>query len=333
MKSVKGGFKMIYFSYIVLALITVLATIKAAGYIDRLDKKTQLSGALIGGLLLAFVTSLPELITSLSATFILDEPALAFGNVLGSNFFNMFILAAVDLVFIKHYFFNHTKTGMKLNVVVFLMYLSFAFPLLYFLWQDQSLLALPFSFATLAITLLYILNLKDVLDTPDLEKELSGDMPVKTILIRFGLTAIVVVGASYGITFFTNQIALELNLNASFAGALFLGAATSLPELTAIIALVKLRSYDIAFGNIIGSSIFNFMILGLVDFLSFRENLFTRVMRDPELFKNITYLLLFGALNTIIIHVALTRKKTTTPWLYAIPSVVVVVTYLIYLTL
>ena len=324
---------MVFVWYILLATLTVLATVKAAGYIDRLDKKTQLSGALIGGLLLASVTSLPELITSMSAVFLLDEPALAFGNVLGSNFFNMFILAAIDLVFLKHYFFNHTKTGLKLNAVVFIMYLSFALPMLFFLWFERPLFALPFSAATLIIVVLYAFNLKDVLDTPELEKELSGDMSVKTILIRFFLTATVVVGASYGITFFTNEIALRLNLNASFAGAIFLGAATSLPELTAIITLVKIRSYDIALGNIIGSSIFNFMILALMDLLTFRQNLFARVLQDPEVFKNITYLLLFGALNTIIIHVALTRKKTTKPWLYAIPSILVVVTYLIYLML
>lgn len=324
---------MVFVWYILLATLTVLATVKAATYIDRLDKKTQLSGALIGGLLLASVTSLPELITSLSATFILDEPALAFGNVLGSNFFNMFILAVIDLVFLKHYFFNHTKTGVKLNAVVFIMYLSFALPLLFFVWQSRPLFALPFSIATIVIVILYALNLKDVLDTPEVEKEISGDMPVKTILIRFFLTATVVVGASYGITFFTNEIAIRLNLNASFAGAIFLGAASSLPELTAIITLVKMRSYDIAFGNIIGSSIFNFMIIAVMDLLTFRENLFARVLEDPEVFKNITYLLLFGALNTIIIHVALTRKKTTSSWLYALPSLIIVVTYLLYLML
>jgi cation:H+ antiporter len=71
--------------YLLLAFIVIFATSRLSYYIDELDKKTHISGALIGGVLLATVTSMPEFITSITSTVGLGEPGLAFGNVFGSN--------------------------------------------------------------------------------------------------------------------------------------------------------------------------------------------------------------------------------------------------------
>ena len=70
-------------------------SMKCADYVDLLDKKTNLSGAFIGGVILAAITSLPELITSISAVTVVNKPELIIGNVLGSNVFNN-IAAAVS---------------------------------------------------------------------------------------------------------------------------------------------------------------------------------------------------------------------------------------------
>ena len=75
----------IFGQYFLLAFIVIYATSKASYYIDELDKKSNISGALIGGLLLATITSMPEFITSITSTVVLDKPGLAFGNVFGSN--------------------------------------------------------------------------------------------------------------------------------------------------------------------------------------------------------------------------------------------------------
>ena len=79
---------MIYLAYLLLAALTVFLSVKLSYYVDCLDQKTNLSGAFIGGVLLAAVTSLPELFTSLTAVLALDQPNLVQGNVLGSNVFN-----------------------------------------------------------------------------------------------------------------------------------------------------------------------------------------------------------------------------------------------------
>ena len=100
---------MVFVYYILLAIIVIFATSRASYYVDELDKKSNISGALIGGLLLATITSMPEFITSITSVISLGKPGLAFGNVFGSNIFNIVILAVADLFFIKHLFFNKVK--------------------------------------------------------------------------------------------------------------------------------------------------------------------------------------------------------------------------------
>lgn len=92
---------MIFIQYFILAFLVVTLSLFLSKYVDELDKKTNMSGAFIGGILLAAVTSLPEFITSLSAIFILKEPMLVQGNVLGSNIFNFIIIAITVIILPK----------------------------------------------------------------------------------------------------------------------------------------------------------------------------------------------------------------------------------------
>ena len=73
----------LFLQYFVAAAVVVYAANKSGIYVDELDKKTNAGGAVLGGVLLAAVTSIPELITSLSSTILLNEPGYAFGNVFG----------------------------------------------------------------------------------------------------------------------------------------------------------------------------------------------------------------------------------------------------------
>ena len=101
----------LFAQYFLLAFVVIYATSKLSFFVDELDKKTNISGALIGGVLLATITSMPEFITSITATMSpqVNEPGLAFGNVFGSNIFNISILAFADIIFVKDMFFNKVK--------------------------------------------------------------------------------------------------------------------------------------------------------------------------------------------------------------------------------
>lgn len=77
---------MIYIIYLAIAAAVVLISVKLSEYVDLLDRTTDISGAFIGGVMLAAVTSLPELFTSIAATLFVNQPDLVIGNVLGAIF-------------------------------------------------------------------------------------------------------------------------------------------------------------------------------------------------------------------------------------------------------
>ena len=95
--------------YLVLAALVIFLSIKLSKYVDLLDKKTKIAGALLGGILLAGVTSLPELFTSLTGTLIVGKNDLVLGNIMGSDFFDIIIFGVVYFLCFKK--FTEGKVG------------------------------------------------------------------------------------------------------------------------------------------------------------------------------------------------------------------------------
>ena len=165
------------------------------------------------------------------------------------------------------------------------------------------------------------------------QSEEVSKLSYKRIAIMFSLWAVVVIIASYFVTIVVNDLRVEMNLGASFAGAIFLGIATSLPELTAVMTLMKLKNYEAALGNVIGSNVFNLTIISVVDIINFKEDIFSSLVNEPDTRKNISLLLILGLFNSIILMLALLRKKTINKWTYMIPSALILGAYFIYIGL
>ena len=258
-------------TYLIIAAVVVFASIKLSDYVDLLDKKTDLSGALLGGILLAAVTSLPELFTSISSTLFLNKNSYVVGNILGSNLFNM------CLFFIPYLFFFGKVATSKVGkshllslLFMGLLYVTvsvagFVFNFYNILWGWFN----PLSILIVAIYALAILKTPKVEEGEDEEEGKESKLSVKQIAILFTFFAVLLIAMSIGITYHTNWIVRTFNFGETFGGALFLGVATSLPELTSTINLCKKRNFDAAYGNILGSCVFNFVILGFADVLSF----------------------------------------------------------------
>ena len=259
---------MLYFLYIILSVAVVFFSLKLAKYVDYLDKCTNISGAFIGGVLLAAVTSLPELFTSISATLFIRQNELVLGNILGSNLFDLAILGLSLVIFV------HSVCSAKLKKVHLLSLATMAF-MYVFVALDIFLDVWPkfgwFSLSSPVILILYVVYL---FITPKTKDEEEGDgtpvpLSLKQIVIRFVLSTVFLVGASIAITYVSDWAARELNLGKTFAGALLLGVVTSLPEVASTLSLCKRANYDAAFGNILGSCVFNCTIFVIADLLSF----------------------------------------------------------------
>lgn len=295
---------MIYIKYLIFAALVVFFSIRLSYYVDALDKKTNLSGAFIGGVMLAAVTSLPELFTSLTAVLQLDQPQLVQGNVLGSNVFNLCVIGGIVLFTAKSYqkskIANSHKSTLLYGLVMYvLLLIAILKPI------EVSLGFLNVNLMTIVIIGVYIFNVKTMnSDQSGNEADDDADIPltVKQILVRFGLYSIALVVVSIFLTFVTDEIAQELQLGTTVAGAIFLGVATSLPELSASVNLVRIGNYNASFGNIVGSNLFNFTILCFADVLYTHGSIY---INEPQVLN----LLCFGMISSIFTLGVIYGKK------------------------
>lgn len=341
--------------YIALAVVVVFAAQVEGNIVDELDKRTQLSAALLGGVLLAAITSIPEFITSITATVFLNQPGLAFGNVFGSNFFNLVILAGMDLFFVKKYVYNQIKSISKainyVNITYFIVLLPFVLGIfasanafgglannqLFRIVLNTSILGL--SIMSIAILVTYFLSVRS-LSSPDSENEEVEDSEsrfskysIPQLTGLFVVFSIILIAGAYFLTGVTNNIAITTGLNASFVGALFLGVATSLPELASVYTLFKLGNYEAAAGGIIGSNMFNFTIIAVVD-IFVTTSIITLITDDPLVSTNALTLLVLGLINSIILLLAFQRKvRKKTSIFYSVPSILIISNYVLYLVL
>jgi len=259
--------------YVVLAAAVVFFSLKLSNYVDLLDKKTTISGAFLGGILLAAVTSLPEFFTSITSVLFLPEASnkLVLGNILGSNAFNLILFIFVFAIFFKKMVnAKVNKTHLITMGMTGIMYVvtsvaSLVFDKFHLLWGW-------FNPLSIVIILIYVISIWKTPKQEESDEEDDGEckLTVKQIVILFIVFALLLIGASIGLTYVVDWTCELLQLDPTGSGALFLGIVTSLPEMTATINLCRKKNFNAAYGNILGSGVFNFFILAFADALSFR---------------------------------------------------------------
>lgn len=292
--------------YAALAVCVVFFSIKLANYVDLIDKKTDLSGAFIGGVILAAVTSLPELFTSISAVLFVKQPDLVMGNILGSNLFNMCIFGGAALIAAKSLCKSTIGSShFKTTVITFIMFSIMLLPVVF--KKDYTVAGI--SVYSIILLVLYACSIKFMAgDSAESEGEDNSDLTIKQIIIRFVIMAVLLVVASIFITIAADHLSEEFNLGKTVGGALFLGVATSLPELTSSIALIRKGNFNACAGNVMGSGVFNFCIISVADILYRGGSVY--ISND----KSSSYLNIFGLVATAAVGAILLmkiRKKDT----------------------
>lgn len=297
---------LVYIGYAVTVIVVVALSFKLGKYVDIIDAKSKISGAFIGGVMLAAVTSLPELFTSLSSVWIVRESSLVIGNILGSDLINLAFFGVILLVFTRgmrkakfsRYYITSLLVGLLLyGLVAVGMFL------------DDYMRLGWYSVTSPIILAAYIMLVYKMPKTAEEEGGADEGMPLKTAVIRFSICAVVLIGVSILMTYLTDIVADKLELGKTFAGALFLGVATSLPELISSVTLCYRGNFNAAAGNIIGSNMFNLAILTVADMLSFGSASQVYVL-NAESF----WLLVFGfaaTISTLAVQLIKRRKQFT----------------------
>lgn len=326
-------------AYLLLAALVVFLAIKLSDYVDLIDKKTKLSGALLGGILLAAVTSLPELFTSLTGTLLLKDNKMVLGNIVGSDFFDIIIFGIVYLLFFKK-FVEAKKLG---KVHYYTSFFTFAMivavTIAGFVFNKKGwLIGNYFNPMSLAIVAIYIISVWKTPKTEEKEKEAdTSKLTVKQIWIFFIICSIILIAASVFITEVTDKIISKsegFDIGATFGGSLFLGVATSLPEVTATIALCRKKNFDAAYGDILGSCIFNIVILAIADALSFQAGpLYGIDSSSLMLIIGATFALALTVISIIYIRSNKFKNDAKSRLILYSIGVLLIASYIVYLVL
>ncbi|TKD72371.1 sodium:calcium antiporter [Pseudalkalibacillus hwajinpoensis] len=313
---------MIILIFLLAAAVVVGAAIYLNQFGDVISKKSSLSGAVVGTFLIAGATSLPELTTSLTAVYI-DNPDIAVGNMLGSNVFNLLILAVIDLIYRKRRLFQKINT--KANVPSALVGFLFLIILIVSLLIPGTISLFGVGIEMMVIVLLYVLSMKYISnDDSESEDVPTKDYSLRTAVIGFVVAALIVFVSGSILSISGDRLAEATGMNASFVGSFLIAASTSLPELVTVLAAFKLANYNMAIGSILGSNLFNIQLLVLTDALYRKGPIFEAVGVSH------IYTASLGLVMTIVILYLLLRPSVIrNQWRYAAPSLAMALLYIV----
>lgn len=265
---------LVWLEFLGVTALIVFSGTRLTRYGDIISEKSGLSRLWLGMVLMAGVTSLPELATGLSAV-ASDLPDIAVGNILGSCVFNVFILGILDTLSRKVPLSskvnqaNILSAGMSilfLGGVSLSLFLGAQLPGLGWMGLYTPLIALGY-LGTMRMAFKFEKRRSAAARAEDRE---SSTMTLRAAVARYAFHAAVVVGAAIFLPSIAAHIAEMTGLGQTFVGNIFVAISTSLPEMTVCLAAMKIGAVDMAVGNIFGSNIFNMFILAIEDIFYFK---------------------------------------------------------------
>lgn len=250
-------------SYIILIIGFVLLIKGADVFVEgasNIAKKFGIPSIIVGLTIVSLGTSAPELAVSLIASFE-GSNGITIGNVLGSNIFNTLMVLGLTAIvmpilikkstIIKDYIVN-------ILVTILLLLLSFGGKLLF---NKEAGLSRLSGFILIGSCIIYIIYLIKTAknQSEDSEDNKKVNILVSTFKIIIGIIGIII-GGNLVVNSASN-IAYSFGLSDKLVGLTIVAMGTSLPELvTSMIAAIKGEN-DIAIGNVLGSNIFNILLI------------------------------------------------------------------------
>ena len=218
----------------------------------------KIAPIVVGLPVVSIATSMPEMATSLLAA--KDNPGIALGNILGSNLANIALILGISAVIVplkveRRLISREVPILIGMTTIFFLFAMGGGFD------RAEGLILL-------SLTVVYLIHVvrgakaKDIVEqfTKGNEEIVRKTTKAAVFFILFGgtllaLGAEVLVGASV-------EMAMRMGASELFVGLTIVAIGTSLPELAASVSAVRAGHGDLCAGNIIGSSIFNMLLIG-----------------------------------------------------------------------
>ena len=273
----------LWFQFMALAAVIGVAGYYLSVYADIIAGLTGIGRNLIGLILLATITSLPELMSGISAVRFADDPNLAVGDILGSCVFNLALVFFLDLMHRETSVYEKANTGHILSGALGMILISFVgYSLIISPIFPNFVLGQVGGF-TLFIPIFYLLAMRTLYSFENKQNFIGSNTNTNTreiseiSLIRacslFGIAALFVIATGIILPFLGEKIVVEMGWNSAFVGTIFMAFATSIPEIAVTISAIHLKAVDLAFSNLLGSNLFNVVILAVDDLFYTRGNL------------------------------------------------------------
>ena len=300
------------------AVLVAGAGVEVARSGDELAERAGLSRLFVGMLLVALVTSLPEVVTDVSAA-VGDAPDLAVGDLFGSSMANMAILAVIDLLHRQRVWPNveigHARVASVAIALTALAALGVLTPPgISVGWVGIDTLFLVAAYVAAVAWMrrspVSRFGRGELLPQPTGWSEADGAppdggpapaRPLRPVAVRFALAALVILAAGPLLARSAEGISDESGLGLTFMGTLFVAVTTSLPELVSSIAAVRIGSYDLAVGNLFGSCAFNMAALLVVD-LAYTDGPLLPAVHPSQSVAAIGAVLLMALALAAIVH-------------------------------
>jgi cation:H+ antiporter len=259
---------------LVLCIIVIFVSgRRVARYGDIIAEKTGLGGIWIGLVLVAALTSLPELFNGVSAVTLVGAPGLTIGNLLGANMFNLFNLALIDMFHSNGSVLSVVGKTHRLTGIFSLVMVVFVAGFILISSRLHTMELGWIGWYTPLILLLYIIFERTIYHYEQRHPSLKEttleyvDLSLKKTSLYFSAAAAFIIGAGIWLPFIGDEIAGVYGWGQNFVGSLFLAFTTTLPEITVSFAAMRMGARDLAVANLIGSNLFNLTIIPLDDLL------------------------------------------------------------------
>lgn len=328
----------IWLQFIVCTAVIVYAGTRLAKYGDIIAEKTGLGRTWIGVVLMASVTSLPELITGVSAVTLFDLPNIAVGDVLGSCMFNILIIALLDCSIRAVPISSQAHQGQVLTAALGILLLGLVsialsagaqMPVIGWIGL-YSVVFLLIYLGAMRMVFLYEKRRLSASVQVAAEDAQYAHLSQGRAYAMYAANALLVIAAATWLPHLGDEIAAMTGLGRTFVGSIFIAVSTSLPEVVVSFAALRLGAVDLAMGNLFGSNLFNIGILAVDDLLYTQGPLLAHITSSHAVTANAAMVMTAIAVAGLTYRAS--RKLSFIAWdSVGILAVYGVATYVLYL--
>lgn len=324
-----AGAVLVWIEFAVCVALISVAGLRLIRYADVIAARTGLSRSWVGLILIATVTSLPELVTGLSAVTVANAPDIAVGDALGSCVFNLTILALVDVFHRQESIYAMASREHVLPASLGVLLLTTVALIL----TLSALGSVPrlghVSLGSVALIALYLLAMRQI-HVHERRRHLSSSGPttsrmsLKSAVMGYAVASVVIIGSGIWLPFLGVELARIMGWSNSFVGTLFVAMATSVPEVATTVAALRIGALDLLIGNLLGSNLFDVLILA-VDDVAYRAGSLYEHVSPLQTVSAMTAAIMTGAVIVALTYRPVSRVLRLGSW----ASVVMLALYLL----